>query len=213
MRKLLAALAILGGLAVSAYASEGISVDVPTPGISEYIIQRDMGSSIGFRTDDGLTVLYLGTFRAKQPEPSPESPDAEVKPDEGIFSVFMVRSDRDTALKLDVLEGVDAHTNKFSYRSGDWGYISDIMTNGNSRNISAGFWVRATLWHVLPFKYGDRPLISRIGFVINGYSINLKRIRPASWGDWVYVEREYAVPLEEDRKRIEFEVFDVRPEK
>lgn len=44
----------------------------------------------------------------------------------------------------------------------------------------------------------------------DGFRINIKRIRPALWADWVYVEREYAVPLEEDRKRIEFEVM---PEK
>ncbi|MBQ3397666.1 MAG: hypothetical protein IJG51_02130, partial [Synergistaceae bacterium] len=68
-----------------------------------------------------------------------------------------------------------------------------------------------TFWHVLPFKYGERPLIARIGFVINGYGINLKRIRPGTWGDWLYVEREYAVPLEEDRKRIEFEEFEIMP--
>ncbi len=50
---------------------------------------------------------------------------------------------------------------------------------------------------------------------INTFScrINLKRIRPTLWADWVYVEREYAVPLEEDRKRIEFEEFEVMPEK
>ena len=125
----------------------------------------------------------------------------------------MVRADKDTALKLDVLDGADAHTNTFSYRSGDWGYISGIMTNGTPRNIYGGFWTRVTLWHVVPFKFGERPLIARIGFVINGYRINLKRIRPALWADWVYVEREYAVPLEEDRKRIEFEEFEVMPEK
>lgn len=33
------------------------------------------------------------------------------------------------------------------------------------------------------------------------------------WSDWAYVEREYAVLLEEDRKRIEFEEFEVMPEK
>ena len=211
MRKLIVAIMLVGLLESCVYADEGLSVDVREPGISEYIIQRDMGNSIGFRTNDGLTVLYLGTFRTKPQEPSPESPDAEMKPDEGIFSVFMVRSDKDAALKLDVLDGVDVYTNSFGYRSGDWGYISDIMTNGGTRNISGGFWVRVTFWHVLPFKYGERPLIARIGFVINGYGINLKRIRPGTWGDWLYVEREYAVPLEEDRKRIEFEEFEIMP--
>ena len=79
------------------------------------------------KENDGLTVLYLGTFRAKQPEAIPESPNA--------------------------------HTNTFSCR------------------------------------------------------INIKHIRPALWSDWAYVEREYAVLLEEDRKRIEFEEFEVMPEK
>ncbi|MBQ6972802.1 MAG: hypothetical protein IJP86_10685 [Synergistaceae bacterium] len=211
MRKILAVIVVLA-LYPCANADEALSVDVASPGVSEYIIQRDMGNSIGFRTNDGLTVLYLGTFRNKPAEPSPEMPDAEVKQDEGIFSVFMVKSERDTALKLDVLDGTDAYTNGFSYRNGDWGYIADLQTNGNSRNIPAGFWTRVTFWHNLPFKYGERPLIARIGFVINGYSISLRRIRPASWGDWLYVEREYAVPLEEDRKRIEFEEFDVKTE-
>ena len=213
MRKFIAALMMSVIFPSVSFSSEGLSIDVKEPVISEYIIQRDMGNSIGFKTNDGLTVLYLGTFRAKQPEAIPQSPDAELKPDEGVFSVFMARANKDTALKLDVLDGVDAHTNTFSYRSGDWGYISGILTNGTPRNISGGFWTRVTLWHVVPFKFGERPLIARIGFVINGCRINIKRIRPALWADWVYVEREYAVPLEEDRKRIEFEEFEVMPEK
>ena len=72
MKRLLSAIMFVGVLASCVYADEGLSVDVKEPGVSEYIIQRDMGNSIGFRTNDGLTVLYLGTFRTKPEEPSPE---------------------------------------------------------------------------------------------------------------------------------------------
>ena len=82
--------------------------------------------------------------------------------------------------------------------------------NGNVRDIPANFWVRVTFWHELPFKFGERPLIANLGFVINDNEITLKRIRPRTWGDWVFAEREYVVPLEEDNKRIEFEELEVK---
>ena len=85
--------------------------------------------------------------------------------------------------------------------------------NSGTKNIPAGFWVRVTFWHNLPFKYGERPLIARLGFVINGSEITLKRFRPKVWNDWVYVEREYVKPLEEDSRRIEFEELEVKPVK
>ena len=215
MKKVIAVLIVLVAFTGSSWAEilDVQSLDVNVQDVSGYLIQRELGNSIGFRTKDGLTVLYLGTFRAKQPEPLPESPDAELKPDDGIFSVFMVKSDKDATLKLDVLEGMEIHTNRFSHRSGDWGYVADLMVNGNTRDIPGGFWVRVTFWHVLPLKYGERPLIARLGFVINGHEITIKRFRPGTWGDWLYSEREFAVPLEEDRKRVEFEEFEVRPEK
>ena len=211
---MLAAFVILAAMA-GCSSAEIIAVeskDEEVRDVTGYIIQRDLGNSVGFKSSDGLTVLYLGTYRAKPADPSPESPDAEVKQDEGIFSVFMVKSDKDTGLKLDVLDGVDAQTNKFSYRSGDWGYIAGTLVNGNPRDISGGFWVRVTFWHVIPFRFGERPLIARIGFVINGHEVSVKRFRPRTWGDWSFVEREYAVPLEEDNRRVEFEEFSVKPE-
>ncbi|MBQ7221618.1 MAG: hypothetical protein IJS28_11630 [Synergistaceae bacterium] len=209
MKKILAAVIVLL-LSCCASAEETASQDVAENNIAGYTIQRDMGNATGFRTLDGLHVVWRGTYRVKPPEPNPESPDAEIKPDEGMFTVFMVKSDRDTSLKLDILDGVDIRTNKFSYRSGDWGYIADSLANGNPRDIPAGFWVRVTFWHNLPFKYGERPLIARLGFVINGYEITLKRFRPETWGDWTYAEREYVLPLEEDRKRSESEEIEVR---
>ena len=210
MRKILCALILV--LTVSSFASadEIASFDV---NVSSFVIQRDFGNSIGFKTNDGLHILHMGTFRTKPVEPNPESPDEEIQPDEGIFSVFMIKSDKDTSLKLDIFEGLENHTNKIAHRSGDWGYISDFMMNGNAREIPAGFWVRVTFWHILPFKYGERPLITRLGFKINDNMITLKRFRPKTWGDWIYVEREYVVPLEEDTKRIEFEELDVKPAK
>ena len=208
MKKILCAVLAVLALGLCAYADEPISEDVNN--ITGYMIQRDFGNATGFRTSDGLHVLWIGTFRVKPVEPNPESPDVEVKKDEGLFTVFMVKSDKDIQLKLDVLEGLDIRANKFAYRSGDWGYIADSKVNGNARNIPAGFWVRVTFWHNLPFKYGDRPLIARLGFVINGNEVTLKRFRPKNWGDWVYVEREYVSPLEEDNRRIEFEELEVR---
>lgn len=207
MKKFLCTLVIV--LMASGYAfADAVSQD---SAVSSFIIQRDMGNATGFRTNDGLQVLYLGTFRAQQPEvkPDAESEDAAV-PDEGMFSVFMVKSERDTQLKLDVRDGIDIRTNKFTYRSGKWGYIADAQVNSMPRDIPAGFWVRVTFWHTLPFKFGERPLIARVGFVINGTEITFKRIRPRSWGDWTYIERNYASPLEEDSRRVEFEEMEVK---
>ena len=210
MRKILCAVMVLM-FCGRAFADDVASGDVR--GIESYTIQRDLGNATGFRTNDGLHIVWRGTYRVKPAEPNPESPDAELTPDEGMFTVFMVKSDVDTSLKLDILEGLDIRTNKFTYRSGDWGYIADSLVNSNAREIPAGFWVRVTFWHNLPMKYGERPLIARVGFVINGYEITLKRFRPETWGDWGYAEREYVVPLEEDRKRAEFEELSVRPVK
>lgn len=196
-----------------AYADETVSQDSHVNHVTSYTLQRDLGNASGFKTSDGLHIVWIGTYRVKPIEQNPASPDVEVKPDEGLFTVFMVKSDKDTSLKLDILEGWDIRTNKFTYRAGDWGYIADSQVNGSVREIPAGFWVRVTFWHNLPFKYGDRPLIARLGFVINGYEITLKRFRPSAWSDWVYAEREYVVPLEEDRRRIEFEELEVKPQK
>ncbi len=209
MRKIICALVLVFAVCALACADEAASGDVNVG----YLLQRDIGNAAGFRTADGLQAVWLGTFRNKQPEVNPKSPDVKVKPDEGLFTVFMVKSDKETPLKLDVREGLDCRTNKFSYRGGDWGYISDDKVNSSTKSIPAGFWVRVTFWHNLPFKYGDRPLIARLGFVINGHEITLKRFRPKVWNDWVYVEREYVRPLEEDSRRIEFEELEVRPVK
>ena len=210
MKKLMCAVAVMAAFASCACADEAVSGD-HIHNVISYTMQRDLGNATGVKTSDGLHIVWRGTYRVKPVEPNPESPDAEVKPDEGMFTVFMVKSDKDTSLKLDVLDGLDIRTNKFSYRSGDWGYIADSMVNGNPREIPGGFWVRVTFWHNLPMKYGERPLIAKLGFVINGYEITLKRFRPETWGDWVYAEREYVIPLEEDRRRAEFEELEVRP--
>ncbi len=209
MKKFLCAIALML-VASCAFGDEAVSRDIP--GVSAFTIQRDMGNSIGFKTSDGLQVVYMGTFRAKPVEPETESEDAKA-PDEGIFSVFMVKSDHDTKLKLEIKDGIDIRTNKFTYRTGNWGYVADSQTNSMPRDIPAGFWVRVTFWHTLPLKFGERPLIARVGFVLNGNEITLKRIRPRPWGDWTYIERNYAAPLEEDSKRVEFEEMEIKPAK
>ena len=123
----------------------------------------------------------------------------------------MVRSCKDTQLKLDILGGSENKTNKFSYRSGDWGYIADTLSNTTPRDIPARFWVRVTFWHVLPFKFGERPLITNIRFVINGNQVTLKRLRQKTWGDWQYIENNYVRPLEEYNRQIEFEELELKP--
>lgn len=212
MRKFMCAVALTVIFGACAFADEAISRDKANNVVS-YTIQRDFGNATGFKTSDGLHVVWRGTYRVKPVEPNPESPDVEVKPDEGLFTVFMVKSDKDTSLKLDVRDGLEIRTNKFTYRSGDWGYIADSQINGTPREIPAGFWVRVTFWHNLPFRYGDRPLIARLGFVINGYEIILKRFRPWTWGDWLYAEREYVLPLEEGRRQADFEELEVKPQR
>ena len=138
MKKLLLALLIVFALSACAFADEVVSND----------IKRDKsGNIIDMKSPEGLRIVYIGTFRAE------ESHDEAAAPDEGIFSVFMVKSDKDTPLQIDVRDGFDTRTNKFSWRnSKPWGYIADIDTNGNPRDILATFWVRVTFWHDLPFK-------------------------------------------------------------
>ena len=211
MKKIILAFMFVFALSFCVYADESESSDIEPCLPSAFLIQRELGNSTGFRTKDGLSIMYMGTFRNKQPEKNEASPDEEIKADEGVFSVFMVRSCKDTQLKLDILGGSENKTNKFSYRAGDWGYIADILSNGNTREIPARFWVRVTFWHVLPFKFGERPLITNIGFVINGNQIILKRLRPKTWGDWQYIENNYVRPLEEDNRQVEFEELEVKP--
>lgn len=189
MRKFLCVLAFVAMLCGSCHA-ESLSGDV----------KKDAsGNVIDMKSAEGLRIIYLGTFR---PEEKPVSPD-EIA-DDGIFSVFMVKSDKDTPLQLDVRDGYDTRTNKFTWRNNaPWGYIADIDTNGNPRDILETFWVRVTFWHNLPFKYGRYPVIARIGFVINENELTYKRVRPKSWEEWQKVEPKI-VELEENDKECDF---------
>ena len=194
MKKLLLALLIVFALSACAFADEVVSND----------IKRDKsGNIIDMKSPDGLRIIYVGTFRAE------ESHDEAAAPDEGIFSVFMVKSDKDTPLQIDVRDGFDTRTNKFSWRnSKPWGYIADIDTNGNPRDILATFWVRVTFWHDLPFKYGTRPVIARIGFVINGNELSFQRIRPRTWEDWKKIEPKI-LELEEIETERDFQLSEL----
>ena len=194
MRKFLCALILVPALCGLCLA-DGLSADVQ--GMAP---KKDAsGNTIDMKSPEGLRIIYLGTFR---PEEKPVSPD-EIA-DDGIFSVFMVKSDKDTPLQLDVRDGYDTRTNKFSWRNNEpWGYIADIDTNGNPRDILATFWIRVTFWHNLPFKYGRYPVIARIGFVINGNELTYSRIRPKSWEEWTKIEKKVAY-LEENETEMDF---------
>ena len=194
MRKSLLAVLAVFALSVCACADEAVSSDV----------KRDKsGNIIDMKSPDGLRIVYVGTFRTE------ESHDEAAAPDEGIFSVFMVKSDKDTPLQLDVRDGFDTRTNKFSWRnSKPWGYIADIDTNGNPRDILATFWVRVTFWHDLPFKYGARPVIARIGFVINGNELSFSRIRPRAWEEWKKIEPTI-LELEENEEERDFQLSEL----
>ena len=193
-KKFLCALLIVAALCACACADEPASPD----------IKRDKsGNVIDMKSPEGLRIVYIGTFRT-DPEAKADSHDEGQ--DEGIFTVFMVKSDKDTPLQLDVRDGYDTRTNKFSWRNGKpWGYIADIETNGNPRDILETFWVRATFWHDLPFKYGSRPVIARIGFVINGNELSFKRIRPGTWEDWKKIEPKI-LELEENETERDFQL-------
>lgn len=188
MRKIFCALIFVLALCVSSFAEE--SGD----------IKRDVaGNIIDMKSQEGLRIIYLGTFRPEEKEIS--SGDIA---DDSIFSVFMVKSDKDTPLQLDVRDGYDTRTNKFGWRNnGPWGYIADIDTNGNPRDILATFWVRVTFWHNLPFKHGKFPVIARIGFLINGNELTYSRIRPKSWEEWKKIEPKI-LELEENEKECDF---------
>lgn len=195
IRKFLYAAIIVFALSCCAFADEEtLSPD----------IKRDKsGNIVDMKTSDGLRIIYVGTFRT-DPEARISSQDDE--PDDGIFSVFLVKSDKDTPLQLDVREGFDTRTNKFSWRnSKPWGYIADIETNGNPRDILETFWVRVTFWHDLPFKYGEFPVIARVGFVINGQELSFKRIRPKAWSEWKKIEPKI-LELEENEQECDFQL-------
>ena len=93
MKKILCVIVLVLTVSCCAFGDEAVSKDIS--GVSSFMIQRDMGNSTGFRTSDGLQVVYLGTFRAEPSDTNTISGDA-AQPDEGIFSTFMVKSDRDT---------------------------------------------------------------------------------------------------------------------
>ena len=164
------------------------------------------GNIIDMKSDEGLRIIYMGTFRPEISTAISIDVNGNEEQDEGIFSVFMVKSDKDTPLQLDVREGFDTKTNKFSWRNDKpWGYIADIDTNGNPRDILEGFWVRATFWHTLPLKYGENPVIGRIGFVINNNELTYKRIRPKSWMEWQKVEGKI-LELEVNEEETDFQL-------
>ena len=196
MRKILCALLIVLCVSGIALATEE-SAD-----LAGRNIKRDSSGNItDMKTPEGLRIIYLGTFR---PEAKTLSPDAE--PDEGIFSVFMVKSDKDIPLQLDIRDGYDTRTNKFTWRNNaPWGYIADIDTNGNPRDILETFWVRVTFWHDLPFKYGAHPVIARIGFVINDNELTFKRIRPKPYTEWQKIEQK-VFELEENETELDFQL-------
>ena len=191
MKKFLCALVVVFLCAGCVFADEVSSNDV----------KRDKsGNIIDMKSPDGLRIIYIGTFRTEQNA----SRDKAEDPDDGIFTVFMVKSDKDTPLQLDVRDGFDTRTNKFTWRNSEpWGYIADIETNGTPRDILETFWVRATFWHSLPFKYGERPVIARIGFVINGNELTFKRIRPRTWKEWKKIEGKI-IELEENEIEQDF---------
>ncbi len=189
-RKILCALILAAALCVSCSAEE-ISGDV----------KRDSsGNVVDMKSPDGLRIIYLGTFRPEEKEII--SPD-EIA-DDSVFSVFMVKPDKDTPLQLDVRDGYDTRTNKFGWRNNaPWGYIADIDTNGNPRDILGSFWYRVTFWHNLPFKHGKFPVIARIGFLINGNELTYSRIRPKSYEEWKKIEPKI-LELEENEKECDF---------
>ncbi len=194
MRKIFCALILVLSFCFSCSADEG-DINI----LSRDIKRDPSGNIIDMKSQDGLRVIYLGTFRPEEKELS--SGDIA---DDSIFSVFMVKSDKDTPLQLDVRDGYDTRTNKFGWRNnGPWGYIADIDTNGNPRDILATFWVRVTFWHNLPFKYGKFPVIARIGFLINGNELTYSRIRPKSWEEWKKIEPKI-MELEENEKECDF---------
>ena len=194
MKKFFLAVLLVFALLGCAFADDAVSPD----------IKRDKsGNIIDMKSPEGLRIVYVGTFRTE------ESHDEAAAPDEGIFSVFMVKSDKDTPLQIDVRDGFDTRTNKFTWRnSKPWGYIADIDTNGNPRDILATFWVRVTFWHDLPFKYGTRPVIARIGFVINGNELSFQRIRPRTWEDWKHIEPKI-LELEENETERDFQLSEL----
>ncbi len=170
-------------------------------------IKRDkVGNIIDMKSEDGLRIIYMGTFRPEVSATVSIDVNGNEEQDEGIFSVFMVKSDKDTPLQLDVREGFDTRTNKFSWRNDKpWGYIADIDTNGNTRDILEGFWVRVTFWHTLPLKYGESPVIGRIGFVINNNELTYKRIRPKTWTEWQKIEGKI-LELEVNDEETDFQL-------
>lgn len=155
------------------------------------------GNPVDFVTNDGLHVIYMGTFRCVETLQSSEEQEQSVeeKPNNDIVSVFMVMADKDTSLRINTEGGVDTKTNDFSYR-GDWGHIAG--RGGNDRSILEDIWVRVEFFHTLPIeKFGELPRIGRIPFHFNGTKgkdettrtdITYKKIKVQSWSAWKSIE-------------------------
>ena len=63
MRKVLCALLAVLAVCGGAFAAESESRDVAVDIVSSFTLQRDLGNAVGFRTLEGLHVVWMGTFR------------------------------------------------------------------------------------------------------------------------------------------------------
>ena len=66
IRKLSCVLVFMFMISCSAFADEIETPEVELCLPSAFLIQRELGNSLGFRTKDGLSIMYMGTFRNKQ---------------------------------------------------------------------------------------------------------------------------------------------------
>ena len=171
----------------------------PEPSINK----RDKaGNPIELETADGLKIIYMGTFRTQKND----ADQAGSSSNDNIFSVFMIKSNKDTEIKLDIREGVDTKINKFRWLEGsDWGYIADLGINSTPQEILGDIWMRVTFWHTYPRKFGEKKLIGRIGFVINDAELQYKKIHLKTWEDWQEIEKQ-VIKLEEDLEDEEQEI-------
>ena len=54
----------------------------------------------------------------------------------------------------------------------------------------------------------SRPVIARIGFVINGNELSFQRIRPRTWEDWKKIEPKI-LELEENETERDFQLSEL----
>lgn len=158
MRKLLAVLLIL----VMSSCAEGVML-FEVPG-------RNRSGTSTFELAGGLSVEFCGIVR-----------DLEAEGDlrECVFTLFLVTVHEDMQLSV----SSDAVYNVLGRKFPDY-LGASVAGNADSSEIIAGFPTLVWFVHRVPVMHGELPRFSRMSFMFNGQSVELRGKSSEKWQDW-----------------------------